>query len=276
MQIGWPFVGTQKVVLKLRQFQVDAFASQPFQGNPAAVCPLEQWLPDQTMQAIAEENNLSETAFFVPAADGFDLRWFTPVAEVDFCGHATLASAHVLYNALGHKERTVSFNTRSGVMTVEREGELYVMNFPALPAQPCAAPQPLIDGLGVRPLEVLAADDYLVLVESEARLRSIVPDFWRLRELDLRGVIVTAPGEELDFVSRFFAPKYGIDEDPVTGSAHCALTPYWSQRLGKRVLRARQVSKRGGDVECEMSGDRVLLRGAAVTFMDASIHVDAR
>jgi len=259
--------------MKLKQFQVDAFATRPFEGNPAAVCPLDQWLPDHLLQAIAEENNLSETAFFVPVSNGFDLRWFTPVAEVDFCGHATLASAHVLFDALGHAQRTVLFNTRSGAMAVERDGDLYVMNFPAQPPQPCAAPAALIDGLRVRPLEVLAADDYLAIVESEVQLRSLIPDYSKLRELDLRGVVVTAPGEDIDFVSRFFAPKYGIDEDPVTGSAHCELTPYWSQRLGKSVLRARQISRRGGDVLCEMAGERVVLKGGAVTFMEGHVEL---
>lgn len=261
--------------MRIKQFQVDAFATQPFEGNPAAVCPLDRWPSDHLLQAIAEENNLSETAFFIRSGDSFDLRWFTPVAEVDFCGHATLASAHVLFEVLGHKDKTVLFNTRSGVMTVQRDGDLYAMNFPAQPPVACAPPQSLVDGLCLDPLEVLAADDYLAVVESEEQLRSIAPDFSKLRELDLRGVIVTAPGEKYDFVSRFFGPKYGIDEDPVTGSAHCELTPYWSTRLGKSVLQARQLSRRGGDVTCQMAGDRVILKGGAVTFMTGEITFDA-
>lgn len=261
--------------MKLRQFQVDAFASRRFEGNPAAVCPLKTWLSDDLMQSIAAENNLSETAFFVPTQSGFHLRWFTPVAEVDFCGHATLASGHVLFNALDYNKQSVVFETRSGEMTVERDGEMYVMNFPAQPPKPASIPDALIDAIGVKPVEVLAADDYLAVFESQIVVQSLTPDFARLRDLDLRGVIATAPGDQHDFVSRFFGPKLGIDEDPVTGSAHCELTPYWSKRLGKKQLRARQLSRRGGDVLCEMAGDRVRLKGGAVTFMVGEIEIDA-
>ncbi len=261
--------------MKLRQFQVDAFASRRFEGNPAAVCPLKEWLSDDLMQSIAAENNLSETAFFVPAQSGFHLRWFTPVAEVDFCGHATLASGHVLFDALDYEKQSVVFETRSGEMTVERSGKLYVMNFPAQPPKPCSPPKALIEALGAKPTEVLAADDYLAVFESQAVVQSLAPDFARLGDLDLRGVIATAPGDDHDFVSRFFGPKLGIDEDPVTGSAHCELTPYWSQRLSKKQLRARQISRRGGDVLCEIAGDRVRLKGSAVTFMVGEIEFDA-
>ena len=260
--------------MKLRQFQVDAFASRSFEGNPAAVCPLREWLPDDVMRSIAVENNLSETAFFVPSDKGFHLRWFTPVAEVDFCGHATLGSAHVLFNELSYQGEAVVFETRSGEMSVARDGELYVMNFPALPPQPCSPPEALAAGLGATPTEILAAEDYLVVYDSEAVVQSLAPDFNRLCELDLRGVIATAPGDSKDFVSRFFGPKLQINEDPVTGSAHCELTPYWSKRLGKSVLRARQISRRGGDVLCEMAGERVLLKGGAVTFMVGEIIFD--
>ena len=261
--------------MKLRQFQVDAFASQPFEGNPAAVCPLEQWLPDPLLQSIAEENNLSETAFFVSSADGFHLRWFTPVSEVDFCGHATLATAHVLFESLGYGSESVIFKTRSGEMTVARDKNFYAMNFPSMPPQPCTPPEALLAGVKARPIEVLAAADYLAVFESEAIVRSLVPDFTKLRELDLRGVIATAAGERCDFVSRFFAPRFGIEEDPVTGSAHCELTPYWSERLGRKVMQARQISKRGGDVHCELVGDRVVLKGSAVTFMEGEIEIAA-
>lgn len=261
--------------MKLRQFQVDAFASRRFEGNPAAVCPLKEWLSDDLMQSIAAENNLSETAFFVPAQSGFHLRWFTPVAEVDFCGHATLASGHVLFDALDYEKQSVVFETRSGEMTVERSGKLYVMNFPAQPPRPCSPPKTLIEALGAKPTEVLAADDYLAVFESQAVVQSLAPDFARLGDLDLRGVIATAPGDDHDFVSRFFGPKLGIDEDPVTGSAHCELTPYWSKRLSKKQLRARQISRRGGDVLCEIAGDRVRLKGSAVTFMVGEIEIDA-
>ena len=259
--------------MRLRQFQVDAFASRPFEGNPAAVCQLEQWLPDHLLQAIAEENNLSETAFFTPAERGFRLRWFTPVAEVDFCGHATLASAHVLFDALDYKDDVIVFHTHSGELSVARDGDLYAMNFPAQPPKPCSPLMALVEGLGAEPSEVLAAADYVAVFESEAFVQSLAPDFARLRELDLRGVIATAPGLKTDFVSRFFAPKLGIDEDPVTGSAHCELTPYWSARLGKSVLQARQISRRGGDVTCEMAGDRVVLKGHAVTFSVGEIRI---
>ena len=260
--------------MKLRQFQVDAFAGRRFEGNPAAVCPLEEWLSDEVMLAIAEENNLSETAFFVPLENGFKLRWFTPVAEVDFCGHATLGSAHVLFDALGYQGEAVVFETRSGEMSVARDGDVYVMNFPAQPPQSCSPPKALVEGLGAKPAEVLAADDYLAVYESEAVVQSLSPDFARLCELDLRGVIATAPGDNHDFVSRFFGPKHRINEDPVTGSAHCELTPYWSKRLGKNLLRARQISRRGGDVLCEMAGDRVVLKGVAVTFLVGEIEID--
>ena len=196
--------------MKLRQFQVDAFANHLFEGNPAAVCPLDDWLPDHLLQSIAAENNLPETAFFVPVGSGFHLRWFTPTTEVDFCGHATLASAHVLFDSLGYAQTSVAFDTRSGRMTVELDGDLYAMNFPARSPQPCASPQPLVDGLGALPLEVLAADDYLAVFESESQVRSLAPDFSRLRELDLRGVIAAAPGGDVDCVSRFFAPSIDV------------------------------------------------------------------
>lgn len=259
--------------MKIRQYQVDAFAGRVFEGNPAAVCPLDRWLEDEVLQAIAEENNLSETAFFVPIKKGFHLRWFTPVTEVDLCGHATLASAHVIFNILGNPGRSVSFDTRSGELTVDRNGELLEMNFPAVRPLPCNPPGRLIDGLGRRSKEVLSADDYIAVFDSEADIRAIAPDFAKLNELDLRGVIVTAPGAEVDFVSRFFAPKYGIPEDPVTGSAHYELTPYWSSKLGKESLDARQLSRRGGDIHCEARGERVVLSGRAVTFMEAEIDI---
>ncbi|MGA8863127.1 MAG: PhzF family phenazine biosynthesis protein [Gallionella sp.] len=262
-------------MLKIRQYQVDAFTTRLFSGNPAAVCPLDAWLDDNLLQAIAAENNLSETAFFVKSDIGFHLRWFTPVTEVDLCGHATLAAAHVIFTILGHANPAIAFETRSGLLTVMRQGELLVMDFPSVPPTPCAAPEALLSGLGLglHPAEVLAADDYFAVFASEDEIRAINPDFTQLAALDLRGVIVTSRGREADFVSRFFAPKFGIPEDPVTGSAHCTLTPYWSAKLGKRVLNARQVSKRGGDIQCELKGDRVAIAGHAVTFMKAEISV---
>ena len=257
--------------MKLKQYQIDAFAERAFEGNPAAVCPLESWLDDRIMQAIAEENNLSETAFLVPSGNCFDLRWFTPVSEVDLCGHATLAAAHVLFDILGYTGRTITFATRSGDLAVERQGHLLAMDFPATPAQACAVPEALVAGLGRQPIEVLAGGDYLAVFDSEAAVRAITPNHAWLSQLDRRGVIVTAAGSDVDFVSRFFAPKYGVPEDPVTGSAHCALAPYWAARLGKRTLTARQVSRRGGRIGCAIQGERVILSGSAVTVMETEI-----
>lgn len=257
--------------MKIRQYQVDAFATCAFEGNPAAVCPLESWLDDALLQAIAEENNLSETAFFVPVEKGFKLRWFTPVKEVDLCGHATLAAAHVIFENLGYSRQSITFETRSGDLTVKRKGNLLEMDFPSLPPRPCAFSEILAQGLGQRPIEVLAADDYLAVFDSEATVRAIAPNQALLGQLDLRGVIVTAPGSDVDFVSRFFAPKFGIPEDPVTGSAHCELAPYWADKLGKSTLTAKQVSRRGGNITCEVKADRVVLSGHAVTFMEAEI-----
>jgi PhzF family phenazine biosynthesis protein len=258
--------------MKLRQYQVDAFARQLFEGNPAAVCPLEEWLDDAVLQAIAAENNLSETAFFVPNGQHYDLRWFTPAAEVDLCGHATLASAFVLFECLGHEGPAIDFETRSGRLTVRRQEGRLVMDFPASMPEPCAAPEGLIEGLGRQPTEVLAAADCVAVFNDEAAIRNLKPDFGRLKQVRRRAVCVTAPGDEVDFVSRFFAPRVGIDEDPVTGSAHCQLTPYWAARLGKMKLQARQVSRRGGEVQCELRGDRVLLGGSAVLFSEGTIE----
>ncbi|MGD2131129.1 MAG: PhzF family phenazine biosynthesis protein [Lysobacterales bacterium] len=262
--------------MKLRQYQVDAFASRVFEGNPAAVCPLEHWLPDETLQAIAAENNLSETAFFVAKkgqAPFFELRWFTPAAEVNLCGHATLASAHVLYEILSYGEPEIRFATRSGELRVRREGDRLAMDFPARPPATCEPPPGLASALGAEPSECLASDDYLFVFPRQADVLDLRPDFGKIAALGLRGAIVTAPGESHDFVSRFFAPNVGVPEDPVTGSAHCVLAPYWAARLGKTRLQARQVSKRGGDVLCEVRGERVLLAGHAVTFMTGNIEI---
>jgi PhzF family phenazine biosynthesis protein len=257
--------------MKIKQYQVDAFARRVFEGNPAAVVPLVRWLDDQVLQAIAAENNLSETAFFVRTGEGFHLRWFTPVAEVDLCGHATLASAHVLFEQLHHDEQSIEFETRSGTLVVRREDGMLAMDFPSRPPEPCPRPAALTAGLGRDPIEVLAADDYIAVFGSEADVRSLAPDMTKLSGLGLRGVCVTAPGLEVDFVSRFFAPKLGIAEDPVTGSAHCELAPFWAKRLGKTTLTARQLSRRGGAMTCKLSGDRVILYGSAVTFMIGDI-----
>lgn len=257
--------------MKLKQYQVDAFTNKVFGGNPAAVIPLSSWIDDSLLQAIAEENNLSETAFFVPSEKVFQLRWFTPVKEIDLCGHATLATAHVLFKILGYSKQVIIFETRSGELLVENMGERLEMNFPASPSTPCSLPEILAQGLGQRPIEVLAAEDYLAVFDCEATVRSIMPNHALLGQLDLRGIIVTAPGSDVDFVSRFFAPKFGIPEDPVTGSAHCTLAPYWANKFGKNTLTAKQVSKRGGNITCEVKTDRVFLSGCAVTFMEGEI-----
>ena len=254
-------------------YQIDAFASKVFLGNPAAVCPLESWLDDSVLQAIAQENNLSETAFLVPTEHGYHIRWFTPVAEVDLCGHATLASAFVVFTHLEPFGVEVSFNSRSGRLTVTRDDDLLTMDFPSLPPVPCEAPSDLIKGLGGEPIEVCCSEDYVAVFSEEDDIRNLRPDFEMLRELDLRGVAVTAKGRSVDFVSRFFAPKYGVDEDPVTGSAHCSLTPYWARKLNKRDLHARQVSKRGGELFCRDCGDRVAISGRAVVYMEGSITI---
>lgn len=257
----------------ITQYQIDAFAKAVFGGNPAAVCPLEHWLSDALLQAIASENNLSETAFFVAAGDKFELRWFTPAAEVDLCGHATLASAFVLFEILRYTQPVITFSTRSGDLLVKRRGQELAMDFPVRLPQPCVAPSALIEGLGVQPLTTLTADDYIAVLADEQQVQELRPDVGVLAKLDLRGVGVTAPGREVDFVSRFFAPRHGIPEDPVTGSLHCALAPYWGARLGKQVLTARQLSKRGGSLRCELAGGRVVLYGHAVKFMTAQIEL---
>jgi len=255
----------------IKLYQVDAFAERLFAGNPAAICPLDAWPDDALLQAIAAENNLSETAYFVPVEKDFHLRWFTPVAEVDLCGHATLAAAHVLFEVLGYDGECITFKTRSGDLIVTRRGTDLAMDFPAVLPQACESPPALMAALRLPPSEVLVADDYLVVYKDEAMIRDLSPDYAKLRELDRRGVIVTAQGREVDFVSRFFAPKYGIDEDPVTGSAHCVLTPYWSGRLGRTRLSAKQISRRGGVLHCELHGERVTLVGKAVLFLRGEI-----
>ena len=257
----------------IRQYQVDAFASKVFEGNPAAVCPLDAWLEDSMLQSIAAENNLSETAFLVPAERGYHLRWFTPLAEVKLCGHATLATAYVLFDLHGHEEDEIRFETLSGELLARRDGERFVLDFPACPPAPCQTPAALLEGLGKVPVEVLAADDYVAVYENEDDIRALAPDLAKLATLDRRGVCVTAPGREVDFVSRFFAPKVGIPEDPVTGSAHCTLAPYWQTKLGKDSFAARQLSRRGGSLTCEVAGDRVRLGGGVVAFMEAEIFI---
>ena len=259
--------------MRLTLYQVDAFAERVFEGNPAAVCPLREWLDDQLLQAIAAENNLSETAFFVPVENAFALRWFTPVEEVDLCGHATLAAAHVLYTHLGYRQPVVNFETRSGPLRVSRSEHGLCMDFPAAPLEVIDPPPELLAGLGQAPDAVLAGFDVVAVYRTEEEIRALTPDFAQLNRLGLRGVVVTAPGKDVDFVSRCFFPRLGVNEDPVTGSAHCQLAPYWRDRLGRSVLTASQRSKRGGRLTCEVRGDRVWLTGKSVDYMVAEIQI---
>jgi PhzF family phenazine biosynthesis protein len=261
--------------MRLRLFQIDAFTDRLFAGNPAAVVPLERWLPDATMQAIALENNLSETAYLVARGEHFALRWFTPTREVDLCGHATLAAAFVVYGSLGFTADRICFDTASGELAVTRDGAWLWMDFPADRPVPAEAPAALAQGLGAMPREVLGAVDYLAVYDNEEEVHALTPDFRTLAQLDRRGVIATARGRDTDFVSRFFAPKFGIDEDPVTGSAHCTLAPFWAARLGRSELTGRQVSKRGGVVRCVDRGARVRLGGQAVSYLEGEIVVTA-
>lgn len=261
--------------MRIPIWQVDAFAGRVFGGNPAAVCHLESWIDDGLLQSIAAENNLSETAFLVGGSGRYRIRWFTPTKEVDLCGHATLASGHVIFEKLEPGRLNAVFDSRSGPLTVAREGDLLALDFPARPAEPVDPPPELMQGLGGRPREVLAAGDYLVVYGGEDEVRGLSPDYESLMELDLRGVIVTAPGHDVDFVSRFFAPGYGIPEDPVTGSAHCTLVPYWSKRLGKKTLHSLQVSERVGELYCEDRGERVKIAGRVALYLEGSIFVEA-
>jgi PhzF family phenazine biosynthesis protein len=256
-------------------FQVDAFASRRFAGNPAAVMPLDRFLADATLQCIAAENNLAETAFLVPENGDYRLRWFTPTVEVPLCGHATLASAAVVMERLEPGRNAVLFHSASGPLKVRRITGAYVMDFPARGAESVAAPRGLAEALGVQPIEVLMnAFNYLVLVESAQVLRGLVPDMAGIASMDRGGVIVTAPGDGgYDFVSRYFAPAKGIPEDPVTGSAHCMLAPYWAGKLGKTALRAFQASPRGGEVICRLAGDRVELEGSCVFYLEGQVEI---
>lgn len=254
---------------------IDAFTSERFAGNPAGVCLLDGPRPDTWMQAVAREMNQAETAFLRPAADGFELRWFTPTVEVDLCGHATLASAHFLWRQ-GHLQRDqqARFHTRSGLLTATPDGEWITLDFPATPPEPCAPPAELLPALGIPAAPVLRSRfDYFVVLEEPARLRALRPDLRALREIETRGVIVTTPSDEAgaDFLSRFFAPRAGVDEDPVTGSAHCALAPYWTERLGRKTLVGKQLSQRGGTVRVEHAGERVYLSGKAVTVTEGTL-----
>ncbi len=253
---------------------MDAFASRPFAGNPAAVCPLARWLPDATLQAIAEENALSETAFLVCEAEGWAIRWFTPAVEVDLCGHATLASGFVVLTHLDPGTDAVTFASGSGPLLVERVGERFALTLPRRPAVPRAPTELLLRALGSAPAEALHGRDWMAVLRTEEEVRALAPDLAAVAALDAQGLIVTAPGAAgsgADLVSRYFAPQAGIDEDPVTGSAHCALVPYWSARLGKTSLLARQLSRRGGELACEDLGDAVRVVGAVAPYLRGTI-----
>ncbi len=254
-------------------FQVDAFSDKVFAGNPAAVCPLEQWLPNDTLQNIAAENNLAETAFFIRQQGRFHLRWFTPACEVDLCGHATLASALVLFQELNEPGDTLHFDTKSGELIVTRRGDTLALDFPSRPPAPAQVHPGLIQALGGEPLEVLAARDYLVRYATAEDVLALHPDLEALKSIDRFAVIVTAPGTDCDFVSRFFAPAKGIPEDPVTGSAHSTLIPYWADKLGKNKLHARQVSRRGGELFCTLNGNRVEIAGKGKLFLKGRIII---
>ena len=259
--------------MKLPIYQIDAFADKAFEGNPAAVVPLDAWLPDESMQAIAEENNLADTAFFVAKRDRFHIRWFTPSKEVRLCGHATLASAFVLFESLGYGQDVIIFDSLSGPLSVARGDEGLTLDFPAQKPVQCDIPDALVKGLGRTPSACYRNEDFLAVFEDEKQVSEINPEHGHLEQLDLRGIIVTAPSREQDFVARFFAPKYGIREDPVTGSAYTQLTPYWSETTGKTKLSARQISRRGGKLFCELKGGRVLISGKAVKFMEGTIEI---
>ncbi|MET3981528.1 PhzF family phenazine biosynthesis protein [Mucilaginibacter sp. UYP25] len=256
-------------------YQADAFTNKLFGGNPAAVCPLDEWLPDETMQKIALENNLAETAFFVKNENRYLLRWFTPELEIDLCGHATLASAHILFTELGYVNGTIYFDTiKAGTLAVKRDGDKYSMDFPSRLPFAADIPEGLVEALGgKKPKEVLRSRDYMLVYETEEDIMEIIPDHSALAKINTLGVIVTAPGKDVDFVSRFFAPAAGVPEDPVTGSAHCNLIPYWAGKLGKNTLHAYQLSARHGELWCELKGDRVIMAGNAVTYLKGEIYI---
>ena len=254
-------------------FEIHSFTNRRFGGNPAGVCPLDRWIDEAVMQALAAENNLSETAFFVPRGEDFELRWFTPAKEIDLCGHATLASAWVMFHRRGFSKGAITFHSESGPLTVRRDGDRLALDFPSRPAVPCEAPAALAAALGAPPRETALARDLMCVYAEEREVRAMRPDIAALAALDLHAVIVTAPGTDADFVSRFFAPGVGVAEDPVTGSAHCTLIPYWSRRLGKPKLFARQVSARGGELWCEDRGPRVTIAGHATLYLEGTIEV---
>jgi len=261
--------------MSLRFYQVDAFTSEVFQGNPAGVCPLESWLPDGLMQNIAMENNLAETAFYVPTGDRFGIRWFTPAMEVDLCGHATLAAAYVIFRYDRYPENEIALDSRSGILRVRRDGDLLTLDFPVDTLRPAAEPAGLSEALGARPREIFRGKtDCLAVFGTQAEIEAMRPDFGKLGRVEARGVIVTARGTEVDFISRFFGPQVGIDEDPVTGSAHTSLAPYWAEKLGKTEMEAVQLSRRGGRLKVRLRGDRVDISGRARAYLEGRIEME--
>jgi PhzF family phenazine biosynthesis protein len=259
--------------MKLNIYHIDAFANKPFEGNPAAVIPLEKWLSDELMQAIAAENNLSETAYFIRTNSGYHIRWFTPVQEVNLCGHATLASSYVIFKILEYEKEEILFESRSGVLRVSHNDEWLQLNFPSQPPVQCETPSEILGAFTETPIECLKSEDYIVVFKDENQIIEANPNFILLSELDLRGVIITSKSEKYDFVSRCFAPKYGINEDPVTGSAFTQLIPFWSKKLNKVNMYAKQVSKRGGEVKCNFLGERVLISGKAAMYLVGTIEI---
>ena len=260
--------------MKIRLYQIDAFTDRVFGGNPAAVCPLDQWLPEKLMQQIAMENNLAETAFFTSDNERFNIRWFTPEIEVDLCGHATLATAFVIFNIEKFPSPVIEFDSRSGLLRVSKKGDLLTLDFPADPPVKCSAPEGLLEGMGSQPIEIYKGKtDYMLVYSSAEEIENLKPNMLQISEVAARGIIATAPGADVDFVSRFFAPQSGIFEDPVTGSAHTTLAPYWAKRLGRDELSATQLSKRRGSLRCRVAGDRVEISGQARAYMAGKIEI---
>jgi len=257
----------------LKTYQIDAFATKVFEGNPAMVVPLDAWIDGELMQKIAQENNLSETAFFVQKDEICELRWFTPLHEVDMCGHATLASAYVLFECMKYEREVVQFSTKSGILEVRKEKNHFIMDFPIQTIVPCDISQKIEQAFGVKPLATFASMDYIVIFENEEEVANATANLDILKELDLRGVCITYKSEKYDFVTRFFAPKYGIDEDPVTGSAFTQLVSYWQSELGKDAFLAKQLSRRGGEVRCIIKDDRVEISGEAVKYLEGVINI---
>jgi len=262
--------------MKLKIYQVDAFTDKVFSGNPAAVCPLDQWLDDELMQNIAMENNLAETAFYVKSGNEYHIRWFTPTLEVDLCGHATLAAAFVLFNFENHTDAEIRFHSpRSGELIVTRHGDSLTLNFPSDSIKPVELTSELTAGFNLKPVEAYKGKtDYMLVFENESQVKELIPEIDLIEKITARGIIITAPGDTADFVSRFFAPQSGIDEDPVTGSAHTTLTPFWAKKLGKNELSAIQLSGRKGYLNCKYLNERVEISGQARLYLKGEIFIE--